>query len=58
VDTEHKKNEPITSSMSLRVGSTAKLFANYLILKSVQDSIISLDDKLSNGILVFQIQKL
>lgn len=43
----NKKNEPITSSMSLRVGSTAKLFANYLILKSVQDSIISLDDKLS-----------
>jgi D-alanyl-D-alanine carboxypeptidase len=44
---QNKKDKPITSDMILRIGSTTKLFTNYLILKLVQDSVISLNDKLS-----------
>ncbi len=38
----------ITNEATLRIGSTTKLFTGYLIMKLVQDSLISLDDKLSN----------
>lgn len=38
----------INDNSTLRIGSTTKLFTSFLIMKLVQESRISLDDKLSN----------
>lgn len=37
----------ITNEATLRIGSTTKLFTGFLIMKLVQDSVISLEDKLA-----------
>jgi D-alanyl-D-alanine carboxypeptidase len=47
---QDKKNSKhlITNNSTFRIGSTTKLFTGFLIMKLVQESRISLDDKLSN----------